>query len=269
MEKSKDQVSSHFKASEQTLLKIVNIGLQYLKEDIKSLHKAVLKMCKRVVQAVSEENLAEFSKIVIPQILTFGGKTSSIVYVKQVLTKFVKRIGADKVKEICPKEDIPLIDYVVKQIKKVKKDKKKLRKLMKEDEEEKQQTRLIEGDKEVYSSDESQESDEEKQMDSRIRASDIPVVRKLKIKNGIAVLETKKAPQIDKIMDIEEDEYNPHFAVNSVLEIKKRQKQREKLNSKKQNQKETEESSDEEILYDQREDKIIVEDKSNKLAGKK
>lgn len=100
---------------------------------------------------------------------------------------------------------------------------------MKEDEEEKQQQRLIEGDREVYSSDDSDQSDQEdnKPIDTRIRGADIPIVRKLKVKNGIAVIDTKKAPQLESIMDIDEEEYNPHFAVNNVLEIKKRKLERE------------------------------------------
>ena len=60
------------------------------------------------------------------------------MYVKQVISKFTKWLSPDKVKEIAPKEDYALIDYVVKQIKKHRKDKKKLKKLLREDEEEKQ-----------------------------------------------------------------------------------------------------------------------------------
>lgn len=62
--------------------------------------------------------------------------------------KFIKWMNHEKVKEMSPKADYALIDYVAKQIKKQKKDKKKLWKLIKQDEEEKQQERLIEGDRE-------------------------------------------------------------------------------------------------------------------------
>lgn len=81
MQANSDQ-SSYFKSSEQTLIKILNIALQYLKEDIKSLHKAVLKMTKRVVSIISEENLIEVAKFILPQICEFNGKKDSIVYVK-------------------------------------------------------------------------------------------------------------------------------------------------------------------------------------------
>ena len=59
--KDEKQVSSHFKASEKTLIKIVNIGLQYLKENFRSLHKAILKMCKRVTTALTDESIVEFA----------------------------------------------------------------------------------------------------------------------------------------------------------------------------------------------------------------
>ena len=71
---------------------------------------------------------------------------------------------------------------------------------MKEDEEEKEQSRLLEGDREVepdsdISDDEDAQPEEElDQRDTRIWASDIPIVWKLKIKDGVTVLETKWAP---------------------------------------------------------------------------
>lgn len=95
-------------------------------------------MTKRVVSVISEENLIEVAKFILPQICDFSGKKDSIVYVKQVIMKFIKWLSHEKVKEMSPKADYALIDYVAKQIKKQRKDKKKLWKLMKEDEEEKQ-----------------------------------------------------------------------------------------------------------------------------------
>jgi len=61
MKKDEKQVSAHFKASEKTLIKIMNIGLQYLKENFWSLHKAILKMCKRVTTALTDEHIVEFA----------------------------------------------------------------------------------------------------------------------------------------------------------------------------------------------------------------
>ena len=53
-----------------------------MKEDIKSLHKAALKLCKWVITVVSEDKIADLVKLVIPQILGFKLKKDSIVYVK-------------------------------------------------------------------------------------------------------------------------------------------------------------------------------------------
>ena len=85
MEKADTEVkrmSNHFKASEQTLIQILNIALQYLKENIKALHRVVLKLAKWVVTAVTDEYVLDVAKVTIPAILSFSLKTSNIVLVK-------------------------------------------------------------------------------------------------------------------------------------------------------------------------------------------
>lgn len=80
-DKSKHQ-SNHFKASEEILLKILNIVMRYLKENVKALNWLVLKLIKWVVSAMSDEHLADVAKMVVPEILQFEGKKDVIILVK-------------------------------------------------------------------------------------------------------------------------------------------------------------------------------------------
>lgn len=66
-------------------------------------------------------------------------------------------------------------------------------------------------------------------------------------------------------MEIDEDEYNTHFAVNQVIELKKWANQREKSQLKKRDLQKGDLSSDDddEILYDKDKDKLIIEDSWN------
>ena len=58
--------------------------------------------------------MIEVAKVAVPAILGFTLKTANIVLVKQVLQKLLKRLPIDKLKELAPETEHPLIDYVAR-----------------------------------------------------------------------------------------------------------------------------------------------------------
>jgi len=141
--------------------------------------------------------------------------------VKQVVTKLVKKLGKDKVKKMAPESEHSLIDYIEKMIRREIKEKREAKKFTVADDETKQRERLLEGEPEFEDDSDYESSDEDEEgantgvKDTRIVAKDIPLVRNLKVAEPREKGTTeKKRATIETIMDIADDEYNPHFASN-------------------------------------------------------
>jgi hypothetical protein len=70
-----DLVADHYEEiKEVNLIKLCNIGLLYLKENVKSLHRAVFKLIRKVISNISIEALPDVAATVIPALMAFPDK---------------------------------------------------------------------------------------------------------------------------------------------------------------------------------------------------